>query len=253
MPRLGAGRGSVQPGWSHQQRWGAPESPLEGDSGLLHHSPALNSPWRTCPCLHVGTAPLGGTRGSGGAAAVGAAPTNRVFSRHISPHSTEILPAQPRRGAGRGILPWQDPSGGGGGGLKGSLLFVPPAGGFPSSHSKAMLLAGWVGGGELSLPGEMQQSSGFPQAPSCLELLLQPEGSGVFPAGSELPSQLEFQKPSRAVGNGQGGSCLAPGLFGCILILNPLLSRAPDPTSKARGVCGARGSCRVCSHPGRVA
>lgn len=69
--------------------------------------------------------------------------------------------------------------------------------------------AGWVGGGELPLPGEMQQLSGFPQAPSRLELPLQPGGSRVFPAGPELPSQPKPQNPVRAVGSGWGGCCPA--------------------------------------------
>lgn len=42
---------------------------------------------------------------------------------------------------------------------------------------------------------------------SPISFLLQPGGSGVFPAGPELPSQPEFQNPSRAVGSGQGRSC----------------------------------------------
>lgn len=159
--------------------------------------------------ISVLSVPLGGTRGSRGSGALWGwwfrAPTNPGFAGHISPHSSEMLPAQPGEVQGEG---WT---------VAGSIRRrrierLPPV--CPTclwvslSDTTAMLLAGWVGGGgELPLPGEMQQLSGFPQAPSCLELLLQPGGSGVFPAGPELPSQSEFQNPSRAVGSEQGRSC----------------------------------------------
>lgn len=81
--------------------------------------------------------------------------TQESWQGRASSLSPEMLPAQPH-GAGRGILPWQNPSGGGG---EDSFPFVPPACGFPSSDTEAMC---WLRGVELPLPGEMQHLSGFP-------------------------------------------------------------------------------------------
>lgn len=70
-----------------------------------------------------------------------------------------MVPAQPHRRAGRGIFPCQDPLEEVG---DGSFPFVPPACRFLSSNIIVMVLAGWEGGLELPLPGEMQHLSGFP-------------------------------------------------------------------------------------------
>lgn len=93
------------------------------------------------PVLSV---PLGGTRGSGGSGALWGwwfrAPTNPGFARHISPHSSEMLPAQPGEVQGEG---WT---------VAGSIRRrrierLPPV--CPTclwvslSDTTAMLLAGW--------------------------------------------------------------------------------------------------------------
>lgn len=166
---------------------------------------------------------------------LGAASINRGFARHIlrdAPSPGEVQ--------GEGFW-WQDPSGGGGeGGLKGSLLFVPPACGFPSSSQ---------GGRRRSAPAWRNAAIVWVSPSSFLPGVPAPAWAfWGFPAGPELPSQPEFQNPSRA-----GWVLPGPGLAGCTLFLNPLLSCSPDPTSKPCSVCGARGSCSPCCHPGRVA
>jgi len=112
----------------------------------------------------------------------------------------------PWRGAGRGILPWQNPSGGGD---DGSFPFVPPACRFPSSNTEAMVLAGRVGGVELPLPGEMQHLSGLP-----LHLFL---------PGVTSPACC----------------CSSPGLAPGTTFLNPLPSGDPGPPAILGDACGA--------------
>lgn len=159
--------------------------------------------------------PLGGAWGSGRSGGLwgwwcrspGAAPTNRGFARHILPHSSEMLPA-PERCRERDFA-----VAGSIGRRRMKMEWLPPL--CPTClrvsllQSQGNAAAGWVGGGELPLPGEMQQLSGFPQAPSCLELLFQPGGSCVFPAGLKMPSQPALQNPVRAVGSGWARSCPA--------------------------------------------
>lgn len=182
---------------------------------------------------------------------------------------------------GEGFLQWQDLSGGGGG-EDGSFPFVPPACGFPSSNTEAMVLAGRVRGAELPLPGEMQHLAGFPlhsflpRATSPAWCFWVSSGTRLMSDGATFLSHHSTAGCHRAGAGPELPCCSSPGLAPCTVILNPLLSGVPDPTSNP-GRClwswqellssrrllpgmwaapeqGSPGkSISVCSHPSRVA
>lgn len=115
-----------------------------------------------------------------------------------------------------------------------------------------MLLLGWAGWEEEEEEGEScpclekcSNSLGFPKLLPAWSYCSSLGALGFFQQDLSCHRSLNCRTSAGLWGVGR----VCPGLPGCNLTLKALLSRAPDPSSRACGVCGATGHCRVCSHP----